>query len=252
MARARLEDAGNYAGQGGTGFFQLQDDGDTAEVRFMYETIDDIQLDILHSLDTGKKNKYGNPITQYVDCLRTYKDPVDACPFCKAGKPQLARLIIPIYDVDQNKTFIWDRGRKYFKRFTKMSTRYPNLVSQVFEIEREGVRGDQQTEYSFEAIGQPDDTTLADLPPVPDIRKGYVWEKTADDMKYFLEQEADGVRPGKDVDLKDMFPPTGDDDVDEEDEAPVRRRASREKADAPARRRTPAKHTYDDDDDDIY
>lgn len=245
MARARLDEAGNYAGQGGAGFFQLQDDGDTAEVRFMYETIDDVQLDILHSIDTGKKNKFGNPISQYVDCLRTYKDPVDACPFCREGKTQLARLIIPIYDVDQNKTFIWDRGRKYFKRFTKMSSRYPNLVSQVFEIERDGVRGDQQTEYTFEAVGQPDDTTLEDLPPVPDVRKGYIWEKTKEEMEYFLEQEAAGVRPGKDMDLKDMFPPTGDDD--DEDEAPVRRKPSRERDEAPARRRTPARRHTDED-----
>lgn len=244
MARARLEEASNYAGQGGAGFFQLKDDGDTAEVRFMYETIDDVQLDILHSVDTGKKNKYGSTVKQYVDCLRTYKDPVDACPFCREGKPQLARLIIPIYDINQNKTLIWDRGRKYFKKFTKMSSRYPNLVSQVFEIERDGESGDKQTEYTFEAVGQPDDTTLADLPPVPDLRKGYIWEKTADEMEYYLEQEADGVRPGIDMELKDMFPPTGDDE--DEDEAPVRRRTSREKNDAPVRRRTPARRTDDD------
>lgn len=243
MARARLEDAANYAGQGGAGFFQLQDDGDTAEVRFMYEDIEDIQLDIVHSIDTGKKNKYGNPITQYVDCLRTYKDDVDVCPFCREGKVQQARLIIPIYDVNQKKTFIWDRGRRYFKRFTKMSSRYPNLVSQVFEIERNGQRGDQQTEYEFTPIGQPDDTTLKDLPALPDIRRGYIWEKSAEEMEYFLQEEADGVRPGRDKELKDMFPPTGDDD----DEAPVRPRANREHEKSAVRpRRTPARHNDED------
>ena len=42
MARFRASEADNYGGNGGGGFFSLSNDGDTAQVRFMYNGIDDV------------------------------------------------------------------------------------------------------------------------------------------------------------------------------------------------------------------
>ena len=40
MARFRADEADNYGGQGGAGFFRLANDGDVARVRFMYNSIE--------------------------------------------------------------------------------------------------------------------------------------------------------------------------------------------------------------------
>lgn len=233
MARVAHDEADKYGGQGGAGFFQLKNNGDKARVRFMYETVDDIVGDSVHEIDTGRVGKNGRPIKKYVNCLRDYKDPVDVCPFCADGKYTVVKLFIPVYNIDENKVQIWERGKTYFKRMTRIANKYPNIVSQVFEIERDGEVGDQQTDYYIEPVGDPDNTTLEDLPPLPKILGDHVAEKTADDMEYYLQEG--------------QFPPTGDED--EEEEAPVRRRSSREEAPTRnnARRRTPARRSNDED-----
>lgn len=243
MARVAIGDADKYGGQGGAGFFQLADNGDSAEVRLMYEDIEDIQCDTVHTIDVVGKDgkvvmgKNGRPRQQYVACLRDYKDSKDVCPFCRENMYMGVRLIIPIYDIAENKVKIWDKGKKMFKKISRLASRHPDIVSQVFRIEREGEAGDQQTDYYIEAVGDPDDTTLKDLPALPVIHgdtKAYILDKTAEDMEYYLQEG--------------QFPPTGDDE-DDDDERPVRRRGNqRSRESAPVRRRTPVRHS----DEDVY
>ena len=235
MARVAFDEAEKYGGQGGAGFFQLKDDGDTAQVRFMYNSIDDIVGDSVHEIGMLDENgnvvmgKNGRPRKKYVACLRNYDDPKDKCPFCKEGMYVAVRLVVPVYNLDTNKVEIWDRGKKMFKKMTRIASKHPNIVSQVFEIEREGAKGDQQTDYYIQAIGEPDDTTLEDLPPLPDIHgnksNSFIQDKTAEDMEYYLQEG--------------NFPPV--DDEDDEDEIPVRHTARRREENTAPRRRTPAR-----------
>ena len=233
MARVAFDEADKYGGQGGAGFFQLKDEGDKAKVRVMYETVDDIVGDSVHEVpvldEYGEPvmGKNGRPRKQYVNCLREYNDSKEVCPFCRDGKYVTVKLFIPVYNLDENKVQIWERGKTYFKRMTRIASRYDNIVSQVFEIERSGKKGDQQTEYFIEPVGKADDTTLADLPPLTEILGNHVLNKTADDMEYYLTEG--------------HFPPTGDED---EDERPKRRRQQEE--DVPVRRRTPSKRSNED------
>ena len=216
MARFNTETAEHYGGQGGAGYFSLKNDKDVATVRFMYNSIDDVTGYAVHEVEIeGKK--------RYVNCLREYNQPKDVCPFCRANKYTTAKLFVPIYNVDEDRVQVWERGKKFISKISSICARYPDVVSHKFEIERNGKKNETTTTYEIYEVGK-DETTLEDLPEQTQILGKLVLDKTADDMEFFLEN--------------DYFPPEGD-------EAPVRRRSeSREEPpfdeDRRGTRRTPA------------
>jgi len=216
MARFNTETADKYGGQGGTGYFSLKNDKDTAQVRFMYNSIDDVEGYAVHTVDIDDKKRY-------VNCLREYNQPVDVCPFCREKKQTAAKLFIPIYNIDEQRVQFWERGKKFVSKISSICSRYPNVVSHVFEIERNGKKGEQTTTYEIYEIKQ-DDTKLEDLPEVSDPLGSVILDKSADDMEFFLDNG--------------YFPP------DDED-MPVRRRSSRnetedDREEEHVSRRTPA------------
>lgn len=218
MARFNTETADKYGGQGGAGYFSLKNDKDVAQVRFMYNSIDDVEGYAVHQVEIeGKK--------RYVNCLREYNDPIDKCPFCKAKMFTSARLFVPIYNVDEDRVQVWERGKKFISKISSICARYPNVVSHIFEVERNGKPGDTATTYEIYEVNK-DDTTLEDLPEMNNVLGTLVLDKSADDMEFFLDNG--------------YFPPEGDD-------VPVRRRSSnRSEDEAPfeedrrGSRRTPA------------
>ena len=79
-----------------------------------------------------------------------------------------------------------------------------------------------KTTYEIYEVEQ-DDTTLNDLPEVPDILGGFVMDKTADDMEYYLEEGE--------------FPP------EDKDEEPVRRRSESRSSSGSSSNRTTTRRT---------
>ena len=223
MGRINASEAEHYGSQGGAGFFSLKDDKDTARVRFMYNGVEDIEAFAVHELKSadGKRRTY-------VNCLRDYRQPLDVCPFCREHIPQTVKLFIPLYNVDEEKVQIWERGKKYINKLTSVCSRYAKsdtpLCANIFEIERNGKKGEQTTTYENYQI-EKDNTTLDDLPEVPDPLGTIVKNKTADDMETYLETGS--------------FPP----DDDDEDSAPVRRQSREEET--TYRRRTPGRSNRD-------
>ena len=216
MGRFNAKDVDNYGGNGGGGYFSLKNDGDVARVRFMYESVDDVAGYAVHEVEIDGKKRY-------VNCIRDYNEPLDECPFCAARKFQTAKLFIPIYNIDEERVQTWERGKKFFSKMSSICARYPDVVSHVFEIERNGRPGDTSTTYEIYEVDR-DDTKLEDLPELPNIMGGIVLDKTAEEMEYYLDN---GVFPA------------------DESEQPVRRRG--ERTDRPEReerretsRRTPA------------
>lgn len=178
-----------YGGQGGGGYFSLKNDKDVARVRFMYNNIDDVTGYAVHEVELDNRKRY-------VNCLRNYSDPIDKCPFCAAKKFQAAKLFIPLYNIDDDQVQVWERGKKFFSKITSICSRYPNLVSHTFEIERNGKAGDQTTTYEIYETGA-DNTTMEDLPEAPVILGKLVLDKSADDMQYYLDN---GVFPAENSD----------------------------------------------------
>ena len=220
MAVFKSGEEKNYGGQGGGGFFSINNDKEVKQVRFLYNTVDDIEGMSVHKVEVNGKERY-------VNCLREYNQPVDDCPFCREHKPVQARLFVPVYNVDEDAVQIWDRGKTMFQKMTSFCSRYSNekthIVNNLCEVERNGKPKDKKTTYEIYYVDR-DDTELEDLPDAPKILGGFVLDKTADDMEYYLENNE--------------FPPTEEDG--EEEEAPIRRRESRT-ASRDTGRRTPAR-----------
>ena len=216
MAVFKFEDAEKYGGHGGAGYLSLKNDGDVARVSFLYNTIDDVEGYAVHQVEINGRKRY-------VNCKRAYNEPVDNCPFCRERIPVYAKLFIPVYDVDDEKVKIWERGKKFFAKMSSICARYAsegNLVSQVFDIERNGAAGSTQTTYEIYPVGSPDSTTLEDLPEFEGALGGAILDKSVEDMEFFIENGSFAPEEG-------------------ENEVPVRRRS-----DVPARR-TPARNSRD-------
>lgn len=224
MARFAAGEVDNYGGQGSGGFFSLVDDGDTAKVRFCYSTIDDVEGFSCHQVVTGQ-NDQGRDIKRWVNCLREYNQPIDDCPFCREKMPVYAKLFVPVYDIDNDVIKTWERGKKFFNKISSMIARYPNTVTKVFEIERCGKKGDQNTTYEIYPLDEDVDEnlTVEDLGEMPKVLGGIVLDKTAEDMEYFLNEG--------------QFPPT---EEDEEQEQPQERPARRPSRTSNNTRRTPS------------
>lgn len=218
MARFSFDEVEHYQSKGGgAGFFKLVNDKDIATVRLLYNNADDIEGFSCHQVEVGGKKRY-------VNCLRTYRDPIDDCPLCKSGNKPQAKLFIPLYNEDAQQVQVWERGSKFFSKLSSVCSRYEKhpIVSQIFEVERSGKPHETATDYNFYRTDDPvDDKTLDDF-EMPKILGGLVIDATADDMEYYLDNGE--------------FPP-----ADDEDEAP--RRSRREEAEERPTRRSEGRRT---------
>ena len=192
MARFGVGDADKYGGQGGAGYFSLKNDKDVARVRFLFNGIEDVEGFAVHEVELDGKKRY-------VNCLREYGQPMDVCPFCAARQATYVKYFVPLYNIDEDRIQTWERGKKFGAKLSSLCSRYPNLVSHTFEIERNGAAGDQQTSYEIYETGQ-DDTTLENFDEFPDVLGTIVLDKSADEMScflnngYFPDGEATGGR----------------------------------------------------------
>lgn len=184
MARFFENDADNYGNNNRSSFFQLKNDKDTARVRFMYNSMQDVFGYAVHEVEVDGKRRY-------VNCIREYNEPKDACPFCAANKTQIAKVFVPLYDVDEQAVKVWERGKRYLGTLSSLCARYSSsdtpLVSNIFEIERNGEPKSTNTTYR-EYLVKNDNTRLEDLPEVPEVLGSIVLDKSAEEMQYYLNK----------------------------------------------------------------
>lgn len=194
MAKLDLGTLKEYAEQGGqTGksiFFSLKDKW-SAKVRFLANDLTDFDTYFLHVVETNQ-----NDNKRYVNCLRqNLNEPLNVCPLCANETVGILKIFCPVLQLelyDENRKLIdntpqvkiWERGKSYLSRFESIATRYNPLVSTVFEIERAGKKNDPKTEYHIYPCGT-DNTTLESLPQKLNLDR-VVWNKTAEEMSYFL------------------------------------------------------------------
>ena len=212
MARVSYEDSEKYFSGGSSEWFQLKNDGDVARVQFMLNSIDDIPIFSTHKVKVGDKERY-------VDCLRTPQDPIDACPFCAAGLPAKAVRFIIMYQHDDGKVKIWERGRQFISKLQGLINRYNPLEEKVFEVERHGKAGDTNTKYEIYPLDGVESMNLDDV-ELPELEGGLILQKTFEEMEEYLDTGS--------------FPNTSD-----SQEAPIRRRNADAPRSSSAGRRTP-------------
>lgn len=151
-----VNDAENYGGNS-AGYFSLKDDGDSAIVRFMYNSLDDIEGYAVHRLEFGDKFRY-------VGCLREYNDPMEKCPLCANRNLQQAKFYFSVYDAENDEVRIWERGKQILKTLVPVLEQINGpICGTPIKITRHGKAGDQYTKYDFELL-EADGCTLEDLP----------------------------------------------------------------------------------------
>lgn len=179
MARITNEDAEKYFSGGSSEWFQLKNDGDVARVQFMFDSIDEIPMFSTHRVKVGDKERY-------VDCLRAPHDPIEKCPFCASGMPAKATRFVVMYQHDDQKVKIWERGRQFISKLQGLINRYSPLGDHVFEIERHGKAGDTSTKYEIYPLDNVEAVDIFTLEQ-PDLEGGLVLQKSFEDMEEYLD-----------------------------------------------------------------
>ena len=125
------------------GKFVLPDDGDTADVIFLYRNYDDVLRADVHYI---KSSEYSG----YVQCTGR------GCPVCATGKIRVQdKLFIPLYNLTTGNFEIWDRNypfeRQLYRDVFKVCD---DPVNYVFHITREGAARDMNTKYTITLAGK--------------------------------------------------------------------------------------------------
>lgn len=180
MASFGFNDKDNYGQQNKGSFFSLKNDKDTAHVRFLYRSMDDVKGYSVHRVAVGDSERY-------VNCLRNYNDPIDKCPFCKAQFKVTPKLFVPLYNEDVKEVQLWERGKTFFDKLSGIAARYNPMHGNIFEIVRNGKKGDMQTTYDIWPTTETSDFNFDEI-TVADPLGSIIMDKSFDEMQAYVEQ----------------------------------------------------------------
>ena len=126
------------------GMFRLVNNGDNADVIFLYRSKKDELVADAHYI---KSADYSG----YVHCCGK------GCPACAKGIKVQSKLFIPLYNLKQNgtnqdKIEFWDRNVSFDKQLDQdVFSKCANPSEYVFNIKRNGESGDIETKYAIRA-----------------------------------------------------------------------------------------------------
>lgn len=125
-------------------YFTLRNDGDYADVIFMYRNVSDVLIADAHYI---KSNDY----TGYIHCCGR------GCPACGKGISVRNKLFVPLYNLSTGRIEFWDRSTFFENQLNQdVFNRYPNPSEFVFRVTRHGQARDVNTTYEIRAIGRND------------------------------------------------------------------------------------------------
>ena len=126
------------------GFFLLKNDGDYADVIFLYQSVDDVLVADAHYIKSADYKGYCH-------CLG------HGCPACAKGDGirVQAKLFIPLFNIAENEIQFWDRNISFEPQLQNdVFSRYSNPSEFVFRITRHGASRDVNTTYEITAVGR--------------------------------------------------------------------------------------------------
>lgn len=173
-------------------YFSLADDGDEATVRFIYNSDSEFDIETVHVIEVEGKQRR-------VSCLRTGTEPLHVCPLCESGNRVYDKMFVKLiqYVSDESghivaQAKVWERPAYFSKTLKDFSKEYGSLSENVFKIKRQGKKGDTKTTYNIlfanPMIYKPE-IYVKDFSAFKDfeLNKFFFTEKTADEMREFLE-----------------------------------------------------------------
>jgi len=164
-------------------YFSLRNDGDSADVIFLYRSIQDVLIADAHYI---KSNDY----TGYVHCCGR------GCPACGKGIRVHNKLFIPMYNIGNDRIEFWDRSTFFENQLNQdIFSRYPNPSEFVFRVIRHGAARDVNTTYEIRAVGKNDVypyvAVLAKFnTKFPDVFNNIIKEYSAGELNMILNSPA--------------------------------------------------------------
>lgn len=168
-----------YKSSGNNDFFTLENDKDTATVRFLYgSNEEDLDWYPVHQVEIGGKKRWAL-------CPET-----SDCPLCRAGVKVQLKIFLQLQDDRDGKVKTWERGQKFIPKIIGMMQRYGALYTRKIEVERQGKKGDTSTDYALYPL-DPDNIAWDDLPERQTLvgHDGFILERDHTD----LQAMADGT-----------------------------------------------------------
>lgn len=178
MARISAAQVDSYSSSDSS-WFRLKNNHDTARVQFMYHSMNDLDIYSVHKVNIDGTERF-------VDCKRTYDDPIDNCPLCAAGMKPTPLIVIALYNVNDKQVQTWTRGRQFLKKLESLINRYGDLTNMVFEIERIGEAGSTDTTYEVFPLVDAPATDISGMEK-PNMLGRLILDKSADEMQIFLD-----------------------------------------------------------------
>ena len=182
MPRISFDEADNYnTGSFSNEWFKLPNHKDVATVQFMMSNKEELEVYACHRVSVNGKERY-------VDCLRDLEDSVDVCPFCASGIPVKVVRFLIMYQHEDQKIKIWERGKAFCDRVLNLCERYGDFTNEVFEIERNGKAGSKDTRYEIFPTSGLTPTNIDDL-EYPELLGGIIMDKSAEDMEFYIRND---------------------------------------------------------------
>lgn len=190
MAKLNAKQAASFPSGGGrNSFLSLQNDGDSAVVRFAYNTVDELcGCDSVHTIKNTQTDKY---VT--VDCLKTdYSNPDSVCPLCAAGIKMQKVYYLQVRNEETGEMQLWQRGENFVnKNIVPILKDYENdgtpITGVPIKIVRNGAKGDLNTTYNLipKAV---DGMTLDQFPEDIDVREdGIIKEYDFNTLQNYIQ-----------------------------------------------------------------
>ena len=122
-------------------FFLLRNDGDFADVVFLYKSFDDVLVADAHYV---KSNDY----TGYIHCCGA------GCPACAKGLRVQNKLFIPLYNISAGEIQFFDRSIRFQNQLEReVFSKFANPSDYIFRIIRHGAAGSFETTYEIVVVG---------------------------------------------------------------------------------------------------
>lgn len=137
-------------------YFGIKNNGEIKQVRFLYNTLDDIYFDVAHDVNINGRN-------QTIACLNSNGSNPAGCPLCAKGHNQSVKLYIPVLDLTDNKVKIWTRSKNFIAQIQALAARNNPISGAVLEITRIGMPRDPKTQYTIMPIAANDGNTVESL-----------------------------------------------------------------------------------------
>ena len=130
-----------------SGKFILENDGDSADVVFLYQDASEVMVADVHYIKSADYNGY-------VHCVG------GGCPACMKNIRTQTKLFVPMYVLSSNGKEVneiqfWDRTMKFEPQLqSDVFKFYANPTEYVFRITRVGAHGDINTRYTIAVVGR--------------------------------------------------------------------------------------------------